>query len=84
MLSQLRLLSLSQSALTRVHPWCLKQFHRSMSGRSYKDAIECLNSLQTNAAALEASRAMGASRLVEFAIDEMVESLGRIGYAVSN
>lgn len=53
-----------------------------MSQRSYNDAIDCLNSLQSNAAALEASRTSG-GRLVEFAIPEMVESLKRIGYNVS-
>ncbi|KAG5341926.1 hypothetical protein C0989_006769 [Termitomyces sp. Mn162] len=49
-----------------------------MSTRSYKDAVEHLNSLQSNAAALEAARA--SSRLTEFAIPEMLEYLGRIGY----
>ncbi|KAG6833899.1 hypothetical protein H0H87_007910 [Tephrocybe sp. NHM501043] len=52
-----------------------------MSSRSYKDAVEHLNSLQTNAAALEAARASGSSRLSEFAIPEMLEYLGRIGYS---
>ncbi|KAG6880366.1 hypothetical protein C0992_007777 [Termitomyces sp. T32_za158] len=51
-----------------------------MSKRSYKDAVEHLNSLQSNAAALEAARASGSSRLSEFAIPEMLEYLGRIGY----
>ena len=51
-----------------------------MSTRSYKDAVEHLNSLQSNAAALEAARA--SSRLSEFAIPEMLEYLGRIGYTV--
>ncbi|KAL1747664.1 Mur ligase [Schizophyllum fasciatum] len=50
-----------------------------MSTRSYRDAVECLNSLQSNAAALEAVRASG-GRLSEFAIPEMVEYLERIGY----
>jgi folylpolyglutamate synthase len=40
-----------------------------------------LNSLQSNAAALEAARAFG-GRLNEFAIPEMLEYLGRIGYTV--
>lgn len=52
-----------------------------MSSRSYKDAIEHLNSLQSNAATLEAVRASG-GRLSEFAIPEMLEYLGRIGYSV--
>ncbi|KAG6911229.1 hypothetical protein DXG01_003096 [Tephrocybe rancida] len=51
-----------------------------MSTKSYKDAVEHLNSLQSNAAALEAARASGSSRLSEFAIPEMLEYLGRIGY----
>ncbi|KAI4525414.1 Mur ligase [Schizophyllum commune] len=50
-----------------------------MSTRSYRDAVDCLNSLQSNAAALEAVRASG-GRLSEFAIPEMVEYLERIGY----
>ena len=52
-----------------------------MSTRSYRDAVDCLNSLQSNAAALEAVRASG-GRLSEFAIPEMVEYLERIGYKV--
>ncbi|KAG6830845.1 hypothetical protein H0H92_014497 [Tricholoma furcatifolium] len=55
-----------------------------MSTRTYKDAVEHLNSLQTNAAALEAARASGSSRLSEFAIPEMLEYLGRIGYSPEN
>lgn len=55
---------------------------RAMSNRSYKDAVEHLNSLQSNAAALEAARASGTSRLSEFAIPEMLEYLERIGYTV--
>ncbi|KAG6821585.1 hypothetical protein H0H93_000094 [Arthromyces matolae] len=51
-----------------------------MSTRSYRDAVEHLNSLQSNAAALEAARASGSTRLSEFAIPEMLEYLGRIGY----
>ncbi|PCH41239.1 FolC bifunctional protein [Wolfiporia cocos MD-104 SS10] len=54
-----------------------------MSSRTYKDAIERLNSLQSNAATLEAVRASG-GRLSEFAIPEMVEYLGRIGYSTSD
>ncbi|KAF8165212.1 Mur ligase [Crassisporium funariophilum] len=52
---------------------------RSMSTRSYGDAVEHLNSLQSNAAALEAVRASG-GRSSEFAIPEMLEYLDRIGY----
>ncbi|KAH6915316.1 tetrahydrofolylpolyglutamate synthase [Coprinopsis sp. MPI-PUGE-AT-0042] len=46
---------------------------------TYQDAVEKLNSLQSNAATLEAVRASG-GRLSEFAIPEMLEYLGRIGY----
>ena len=48
---------------------------------TYRDAVEKLNSLQSNAATLEAVRASG-GRLSEFAIPEMLEYLGRIGYKV--
>ncbi|KIK08352.1 hypothetical protein K443DRAFT_1459, partial [Laccaria amethystina LaAM-08-1] len=50
-----------------------------MSTRSYREAVDCLNSLQSNAATLEAVRASG-GRLSQFAIPEMLEYLGRIGY----
>ena len=53
-----------------------------MSTRTYSDAVEHLNSLQTNAATLEALRA-GKSRMDQLAIPEMVEYLGRIGYTAS-
>jgi len=33
--------------------------HRTMSGRSYRDAIDLLNTLQSNAATLEAAKASG-------------------------
>lgn len=46
-----------------------------------QEAINKLNSLQSNLAALEASRASG-GRIVQFAKHEMVEYLGRIGYKV--
>lgn len=49
--------------------------------KSYKEAVEKLNTLQSNAAALDAVRASG-GRLSEFAIPEMLEYLGRIGYSV--
>ncbi|PPR07213.1 hypothetical protein CVT26_012646 [Gymnopilus dilepis] len=51
-----------------------------MSTRTYRDAIEHLNSLQSNAATLDAVRASG-GRSSEFAIPEMLEYLERIGYA---
>ncbi|KAF8812577.1 FolC bifunctional protein [Phlegmacium glaucopus] len=50
-----------------------------MSTRSYQDAVDHLNSLQSNAATLEAVRASG-GRLSDFAIPEMLEFLERIGY----
>ncbi|EKM59334.1 uncharacterized protein PHACADRAFT_181339 [Phanerochaete carnosa HHB-10118-sp] len=49
------------------------------STRSYADAVDHLNSLQSNAATLDAVRASG-GRLTQFAIPEMLEYLGRIGY----
>ncbi len=51
--------------------------------RSYGDAVEQLNSLQTNAATLEVVRASG-GKSSDLAIPEMLEYLGRIGYAVSS
>ncbi|KIM68833.1 hypothetical protein SCLCIDRAFT_1209038 [Scleroderma citrinum Foug A] len=50
-----------------------------MTTRTYQDAINLLNTLQTNAAALEAVRAAG-SRLNPNAIPEMIEFLERIEY----
>ncbi|KAJ7638982.1 Mur ligase [Roridomyces roridus] len=47
--------------------------------RTYRDAVDSLNSLQTNAAALEVVRATG-GRSSAFAIPEMLEYLGVIGY----
>ncbi|KAF9451644.1 FolC bifunctional protein [Macrolepiota fuliginosa MF-IS2] len=49
------------------------------STRAYRDAIDHLNSLQSNAAVLDAVRASG-GRSSEFAIPEMLEYLERIGY----
>lgn len=54
---------------------------RGMSTRTYQDAVNNLNSLQSNAATIEAVRASG-GRLSQFAIPEMVEYLERIGYKV--
>jgi len=51
------------------------------STRTYRDAIDHLNSLQSNAAALEAVRASG-GRSSEFTVPEMTEYLERIGYSV--
>lgn len=57
-------------------------FARAMSSRSYADAVDHLNSLQSNAATLDAVRASG-GRLSNSAIPEMLEYLSRIGYSVS-
>ncbi|KAL1944204.1 hypothetical protein VTO73DRAFT_3389 [Trametes versicolor] len=54
-----------------------------MATRTYREAVDHLNSLQSNAATLEAVRASG-GRLSQFAIPEMVEYLGRIGYSTSD
>jgi len=59
-----------------------REFFKEMSTRSYQDAVDHLNSLQSNAATLEAVRASG-GRLSDFAIPEMLEFLERIGYTVS-
>ncbi len=62
-----------------VHIGLLPAFlRRTMSTKTYRDAVDHLNSLQSNAAVL----AMG-ERLNEPAIPIMIESLGRIGYSVS-
>ena len=53
-----------------------------MGTRTYSDAVDHLNSLQSNAATLQALRE-GKSRVDKTAIPEMVEYLGRIGYTVS-
>ena len=52
-----------------------------MTTRSYADAVEKLNSLQSNAATLEALRNTG-GRMNDFALPEMIEYLQRIGYSV--
>lgn len=50
---------------------------RKMSTRTYSDAIDCLNSLQSNKATLDAVKAAG-GRLNDLAIPEMVEYWERI------
>ncbi|SPO28629.1 related to tetrahydrofolylpolyglutamate synthase (met6+) [Ustilago trichophora] len=55
----------------------------STPARTYDDAIDALNSLQSNAATIEALRKSG-GRLLDFAIPEMVEYLERIGYSTSD
>ncbi|KAN0126924.1 FolC bifunctional protein [Russula decolorans] len=52
---------------------------RAMSNRSYKDAIGLLNTLQSNAATLNAIKTSG-GRTNDLAIPEMIEYLERIGY----
>jgi folylpolyglutamate synthase len=52
-----------------------------MSLRSYEDAINHLNTLQTNASILQQIRASG-GLVNSLAIPEMVEYLERIGYTV--
>lgn len=56
---------------------------RKMSSRSYREAVDALNSLQTNAATLDALRASG-GRSSSLAIPEMIEYLQRIGYNASH
>ncbi|KAF8640094.1 hypothetical protein AX17_001332 [Amanita inopinata Kibby_2008] len=69
----------SPHRLASVHNTLSRVWLRNMSCQSYRNAIELLNSLQSNAAALEAARAAG-SRANESAIPEMIEYLERIGY----
>ena len=52
------------------------------SGRSYTDAIECLNSLQSNAATVAAVRAQGRS-LDSYQIPDFIDYVKRIGYEAS-
>ena len=54
---------------------------RAMSNRSYNDAINLLNTLQSNAATLNSIKASG-GRANDLAIPEMIEYLERIGYKV--
>ena len=77
------LLTVLSSRHLPVHIFPLTAFlRRTMSTRTYREAVENLNSLQSNAATLEAVRASG-GRLSQFAIPEMVEYLNRIGYSAS-
>ena len=67
-----------------VHTPRFDFYRRRMSSsatRTYKDAIDTLNTLQTNAAVLEAVRAAGA-KLNPNAISEMVDYLRRVGLEV--
>ena len=53
-----------------------------MSTRSYNEAVDILNSLQSTEAMFEALRASGRSAS-DFVIPEMLDYLHRIGYSVS-
>ncbi|KAN0061144.1 Folylpolyglutamate synthetase [Thecaphora frezii] len=55
----------------------------SGSDRGYAAAVDALNSLQSNAATLEAIRKSG-GKLNDYAIPEMIEYLFRIGYSQSD
>lgn len=48
---------------------------------SYREAINALNTLQSNAAVIEAIRKSG-GKLNDFAVPEMIEYLERIGWKV--
>ena len=61
---------------TRTRKLC-----KEMSTRSYQDAVDHLNSLQSNAQTINAILASRSKS--EFAIPEMLEFLERIGYIVS-
>lgn len=87
MMHIVRILSHPLSPLRRLsllRPPPIRLAARAMSAapRSYADAVDHLNSLQSNAATLDAVRASG-GRLSDFAIPEMLEYLNRIGYSVS-
>lgn len=69
-------LSIQNRAISFLHT-------RRMSSRSYREAIDALNSLQTNAGTLEALRASGGKNS-NLAIPEMIEYLRRIGYQVGH
>ncbi|KAJ7068414.1 FolC bifunctional protein [Mycena amicta] len=68
--------------LSRAVDSIFRSFHicrLTMSSRSYRNAIDTLNTLQSNAAALDLVRATG-GRSSAFAIPEMIEYLGIVGY----
>ena len=81
--SHLRLTQISAQLSFSYHHLARAQPRRQMATRSYSEAVEQLNSLQSNAATIEALRAAG-GRLNDLAIPEMVEYLERIGYSVSS
>ncbi|KAK9461472.1 Mur ligase [Lipomyces oligophaga] len=62
---------------------CRRQIVRNFSikiERNYEDAINALNSLQTNFATLENIRAQGTRKASALALPEMIEWTRRIGY----
>ncbi len=69
-------LSCFDSLSTLMNLWLTVRLHN-------KKAVEQLNTLQSNAAALGAIRASGASNMAEYAVPEMIGFLDRIGYRVS-
>jgi hypothetical protein len=74
---------IEKAAGAALNPLVFRIFHlgaRAMSTRTYRDAINNLNSLQSNAAALAQVRASGGR--TAFVIPEMLEYLGIIGYKV--
>lgn len=75
-----------RASFSLIHPYLQRsvvRLKRPMSTLCYQDAVKRLNSLQSNAATLQAVRASG-GRLSDFAIPEMLEYLERIGYNVSS
>ena len=75
------------TVLRSLHPSSFRRLFsppllQPMSTRSYSEAVDALNSLQSNAATLEALRVSG-GRASDFAIPEMLEYLHRIGHSVS-
>lgn len=53
-----------------------------MSGRTYEDAIQCLNTLQSNAAEIAAAAALPISQRPSKKLDLVKEYLRRMGYEV--
>ena len=77
-----RKLSLAiRQAFGHCQPTRMRNLSEEISTRSYQEAVDHLNSLQSNAATLDAVRASGGRS--DFAIPEMLEFLERIGYTVS-
>lgn len=54
-----------------------------MSARSYSDAIDVLNSLQSNAASIDALLASGSMKTMESIVPVTLDYLLRLGYSVS-